>query len=89
MIEGNRITGWRPSGPLAMLEQRDTNAGVYLHNIDKAHVWVVDNSVANRTYGVRAENFTVSVMWVVADLSTKNVKQPVHYDNVPRKPESA
>jgi hypothetical protein len=89
LVKDNKITGWKPNGFLAFLENQDTNAGILLQNVDKADVWVVNNSVANRVYGVHAMNFTVSVRWFIGQLKTSNVEQRVSYENVPRKPQAA
>jgi hypothetical protein len=88
-IRKNKITGWKPSSVLKFLENWDTDAGILLQNVDKTDVWIVGNSVANRHYGVRATNFTVSARWFIGSLKTTNVKEPVSYQNVPRKPQAA
>ena len=88
-ISGNRITGWKPNGFLSFLERWDTNAGILLQNVDKADVWLVDNSVANRHYGIHATNFTVSVRWFIGKFNSSNVDQPVMSENVPRKAQAA
>jgi hypothetical protein len=88
-IRGNKITGWKPSNFLSFLERWDTNAGILLQNVDKADVWIVGNSVANRHFGVHAVNFTVSTRWFISKLKTSNVQEPVAYQNVPRKPQAA
>lgn len=89
-IAGNRIVGWKAgNGLLAFLEQWDSNAGIHLQNVDKADVMILSNYVENRTFGVRAQNFTVSVEWTIAKLVTKNVDERVSYENVPRKPQAA
>jgi hypothetical protein len=88
-IVSNRITGWKPNGFLSFLERWDTNAGILLHNVDKADVWMLDNSVANRHYGIHAVNFTVSVRWFIGKFKTSNVSQPVMSENVPRRAQAA
>jgi hypothetical protein len=89
-IAGNRIVGWKTgNGVLAMLEQWDSNAGILLQNVDKADVMILSNYVENRTFGVHAMNFTVSVQWTIGKLVTKNVEERVAYENVPRKPKAA
>jgi hypothetical protein len=89
-IKNNSIKGWKPGNTmLAFLEQWDTNAGINLHEVDKADVWLLGNSVENRMFGVRAANFSVSVEWMIGKLTTKNVNERVHYENVPRKPQAA
>jgi hypothetical protein len=84
-IQGNRITGWEPKGFLSFLERWDTNAGILLQNVDKAHIYLIDNSVANRHYGVRSVNFTVTVNWLIDNLKTSNVQERVSSQNVPRR----
>jgi hypothetical protein len=84
-VQGNRITGWKPNGFLSFLERWDTNAGILLQNVDKAHIYLVDNSVANRHFGIRSQNFTVTVSWVIDNLKTSNVKERVSSQNVPRR----
>jgi hypothetical protein len=79
-ISGNRIAG-TPSndGPFDLLD-RDRNAGVYLHELDKADISITSNAVSHRAYGVRAERFTPSVHWVIRDLQTRDVDQSVYSD---------
>lgn len=89
VIQGNTITGWKPNGFLSFLERWDTNAGILLQNVDKANIYLVDNSVANRHYGVRSVNFTVTVNWVIDNLKTTNVSERVSSENVPRRYQSA
>jgi hypothetical protein len=88
-IMGNRIKGWKPSGFFGFLERWDSNAGILLQNVDKADVWLMDNYVENRVYGIHALNFTVSVRWMIGGLVTKNVDERVYSENVPRKPQAA
>ena len=88
-IRKNKITGWKPNTFLKFLENSDTDAGILLQNVDKADVWIIGNSVANRHYGVRATNFTVSTRWFIGSLKTTNVDEPVSYQNVPRRPQAA
>lgn len=89
-IAGNRIVGWRAGkGLLGSLERWDRNAGILLQDVDKAHVMILSNYVENRTFGIHAKNFTLSVHWTIGKLVTKNVDQRVAYENVPRQPDAA
>jgi hypothetical protein len=88
-IKGNSITGWKPNGFLAFLEHWDSNAGILLNNVDKGDVWLVNNSVANRHYGIHAMNFTVSTRWFIGNFKTTNVPDRVVSENVPRNAQAA
>jgi hypothetical protein len=80
-IAGNRIAGApRSDGPLGLLN-RGRDSGVYLHELDKADIWITDDTVSNRSYGVRAEKFTPTVHWVIRDLETHHVDQSVYTDD--------
>lgn len=85
VIKGNRIVGWAPSNVLSFLERWDSDAGILLQNVDKASIYLIDNTIANRHYGVRSVNFTISVKWFIDNLKTSNVKQRVSSENVPRR----
>ncbi len=88
-IIGNSIAGTRETGPLAMFENTDEDAGVFLNNLDDASVSVIGNRVSTRAFGVRASTMTRSVAWTVRDLRTSNVRERVHYDDsVANKPKS-
>ncbi len=80
VIDGNRITGTKADdGSFAMFDQ-DRNAGIFVHALDKADVTITDNNVTERAFGVRAEQFTETVHWLVRDLRTQNVQEPVYSD---------
>ncbi len=89
-IEKNAIIGWKPgNGFFDFLEQWDTNAGIFLAQVEKANIRLLGNRVENRTHGIRAANFKVDVDWVIGGLTTKNVTERVHAENVPRKARTA
>lgn len=56
-------------------------AGIRLGQIDRSDLYLHDNKVARRPYGVYATNFTDSVEWWVTGLRTKEVGQRVYYDS--------
>jgi hypothetical protein len=85
-ITRNTVRGQRVSGPFAFLEQWDSNAGIFLRTLDLGRVMVAHNTVTNRVYGVRAENFTKTVRWTIRDLATANVQDAESYSNVPNEP---
>ena len=88
-IIGNSIVGTREEGPLAVLENGDEDAGIFLNTLDDSSVSVIGNRVSTRAYGVRAATMTKSVFWTVRDLRTSNVRERVHYDDsVSNKPKS-
>ena len=80
-IDGNTIAG-RPSndGVFALFDN-SKDAGIYLHTLDKGDVWITHNGVSERTYGVRAEQFTKDVHWVISDLKTQDVGERVYTDD--------
>lgn len=80
LIDGNRVVGKKAAdGAFGMFDQ-DRNAGIFVHTLDKADVTIANNSVMERTFGVRAEQFTDSVRWFISDLHTRNVEDPVYSD---------
>lgn len=79
-IQGNSITGSSEQGLLPIIEQGDQDAGVLLNTIDDSRIWILSNRVTNRSIGVRAATMTEHVRWVVRDLRTRNVREPVHTD---------
>jgi hypothetical protein len=81
LIEDNEIAG-RPSddGFFELLDN-SRDAGIYLHTLDMGDVRIVHNSVAERTIGVRAEQFTRDVHWLINDLETRNVGTRVAADD--------
>lgn len=81
-IASNAIVGRavQPGSAGEFFEPWDTDAGIVLEGLDKGDVWVTGNSVANRTFGVRAASMTPRVRWVVRGLKTENVDRAVSYD---------
>jgi hypothetical protein len=80
VIDGNEVRGQEDDGLFAALDGRDRNAGIFVHDLDKADVSITRNKVLERTIGVRAESFTDSVRWVIRDLKTQGVDQRVYAD---------
>ena len=80
IIDGNHVVGQKSDDAFAFLDRGDRNAGVFLRTLDKANVWITHNSVFERAFGVRAEQFTENVRWVIRDLKTQNVEDPVYAD---------
>lgn len=80
-IDGNSIAG-RPSndGVFALFDN-SRDAGIFLHALDVGDVWITHNGVSERTYGVRAEQFTKDVHWVISDLKTQDVGEQVYTDD--------
>lgn len=81
VIDGNLIAGQRSDDAFAAFDEGDRNAGIFLHTLDKANVWITNNKVLERAIGVRAEKFTDEVHWVIRDLKTQGVDQPVYADD--------
>jgi hypothetical protein len=79
-IDGNNIAGYNGSDSFGSLDQRDRNAGIFLHTLDKAGVWILNNTVSDRAIGVRAEQFTERVTWSIRNLRTENVNDRVSSD---------
>jgi hypothetical protein len=80
VIDGNRIAGAPADDGFFGAFDADKNAGVFVHTLDKADVSITDNTVSERAFGVRAEQFTENVRWVIRDLRTQNVDQSVYAD---------
>ncbi len=57
------------------------DAGIYLQDLDLAHVQISNNEVSHLAYGVRASRFTGSVHWWVTALKTTSVGEDVYYDD--------
>lgn len=79
-IVENRITGQADNDGVFGLFDKDRNAGIFVHALDDADVTISGNSVARRAIGVRAEQFTESVRWVIRSLQTSDVGEDVTYD---------
>lgn len=79
-IDGNRITGQPDDDGFFGSFDGDRNAGIFVHALDEADVWITRNTVSQRAFGVRAEQFTDTVRWVIRDLRTSEVSDAVYYD---------
>lgn len=80
LIEGNRIAGQKADDGFFSSFDANRNAGIFVHALDKASISILDNGVTQRAYGVRAEQFTDTVRWIISDLRTSNVEQAVYTD---------
>ncbi len=81
-IANNRITATTADGdPVAQQQDRwRYDAGIRLEDIDKAHIALIDNSIANARYGISAYRMTASVHWMIDGLETSGVETAVYYD---------
>jgi hypothetical protein len=80
VIDRNVVSGQETDDMFALLDQGDRNAGIFIHTLDKADVSITHNKVLERAIGVRAEQFTEHVRWVIRDLQTRDVDQRVYAD---------
>ncbi len=80
-IDGNTITGRPSNDGVFTLFDNSRDAGIFLHAFDMGDVWITHNGVSERTYGVRAEQFTKDVHWVISDLKTQDVGERVYTDD--------
>jgi hypothetical protein len=75
----------------AVRKELDHGSGIYLSSIDKAKVYLYNNRITDRTYGIHASQMTDSVRWWIAGLKTSGVEENVYYDssvrNKPRQKE--
>lgn len=85
---GNSIETARPAGLAASEPFRswDQGSGFRISFLTKSRVWVLDNRVTNRPYGVVASQFARGVHWWVRGLYTRNVSQDIVYDDSVRNP---
>jgi hypothetical protein len=79
-IDGNRISGVKDDDGFFGNFDGDRNAGIFVRTVDAADIWITDNSVTRRAFGVRAEQFTDTVSWVIRDLKTSDVEEAVYQD---------
>jgi hypothetical protein len=56
-------------------------AGIRLGQISRARVFLYDNSVSDRHYGIEARRMDASVLWYIRGLQTTRVNERVFYDN--------
>ena len=82
-IVGNTISGSFPDDDPAttLRKELDYGSGISLNGIDKARIYIYDNQVSSRVYGVRASSMTSSVQWWIRGLKTSAVEDDVYYDN--------
>jgi hypothetical protein len=82
-IVGNSVDGsyGEEDATTALEREFDHGAGIYLWDIDKARVRILDNRVVDRTYGVRASSMSESVDWLIEGLRTTAVEDDVYYDS--------
>lgn len=82
-IVGNTIDGsyGEADATTPVRKQFDYGSGIYLWQIDKARVFVLDNKVIDRTNGVYASSMSSSVEWWVDGLKTSGVERDVYYDS--------
>ncbi|MEX2457869.1 MAG: hypothetical protein WD770_02665 [Actinomycetota bacterium] len=75
-------------GAVELFRDYDQGAGIRLGTFDRARVYLYDNTVVARPYGISAAGFTESVRWWIRGLRTEDVATPVAYDeaSVPNKP---
>jgi hypothetical protein len=75
----------------AVRKELDHGSGIYLASIDEAKVYLYNNRITDRSYGIRASQMSDSVQWWIAGLRTAGVDQEVYYDssvrNKPRQKE--
>ncbi len=65
---------------LGLKRAMDGDAGILLDSLDKANVYIYDNTLAHRRCGICARRFTESVHWWIRNLATTDVDNDVHYD---------
>ncbi|MGH2760480.1 MAG: hypothetical protein ACRDKJ_13105, partial [Actinomycetota bacterium] len=80
VIDGNEISGRKDDDGFFGNFDGDRNAGIFVHALDAADIWITDNSVKQRAFGVRAEQFSETVSWVIRGLRTTNVDDAVYQD---------
>jgi hypothetical protein len=62
-------------------ERFDYGSGINLYDIDKARVYLFNNQVTSRTYGVQASGMSSTVQWWIKGLKTSDVEKAVYYDS--------
>ena len=80
VIDGNRISGVKDDDGFFGNFDGDRNAGIFVHAMDEASIRITDNWVVQRAIGVRAEQFTETVTWLIRGLHTSNVAEAVQQD---------
>ena len=79
-IAGNTIKEAVPETN-AVTHEADNDAGIWLNNLDKANVYIMDNGVTDTAYGVFARELSKTVRWWIGGLKTTRVGMAVYYDN--------
>lgn len=82
-ITGNRIDGSFDEADVfkPLREEFDYGSGIHLQRIEKAKVYLLNNTVSSRSYGIRASDMSSSVRWWIGGLKTSDVEQDVYYDD--------
>lgn len=85
-ISGNKIKGEPPADRDLLDEQSAYDSGIFLRDVDKAKVYLSDNSVSDLLYGIKAAHMTKEVHWWISGLDTSGVEQSVYWDNTVANP---
>ena len=79
-ISGNSVKETVPETN-SVTHEADSDAGIYLDDLDKATVYVAQNNLTDTAYGVYARQMSKTVNWWITGLRTTRVGMPVYYDN--------
>jgi hypothetical protein len=79
-IAGNAVKETVPDTN-SLTHEADSDAGIYLDNLDKATVFIAQNELTDTPYGVYAREMSETVNWWINGLKTTRVGMPVYYDN--------
>ncbi|MFN2526916.1 MAG: hypothetical protein ABR505_11745 [Actinomycetota bacterium] len=71
----------RDFDPLGLQQGQDRGAGINLSGFDVGTIYLYDNSVSDRYYGVRAARFSETVQWYIDSLETSGVEETVYWDS--------
>lgn len=80
-VAGNKISGEAPADRDLLDERFAHDAGIALHDVDIANIYLTDNFVGDLDYGIKAAHMTKEVQWWISGLRTTGVGQSVYYDN--------
>jgi hypothetical protein len=87
-VIGNVISGQGPSDWENLFGRGD--AGIRIYGVDRGDLFLYDNAVSDRYYGIVASQMTKTVDWYIQGLRTTAVEQRVAYDQSVRNgPEEA
>ncbi len=81
-VVGNVIEA-PPAGktkPFTLLASLGRAAGIRIEGVSEGRVWLYDNRVANRHFGVFATRLEKNVRWWIRGLVTEGVAEEIHYD---------